>query len=120
MSKQRQLLQDEITTLNDELVINKKLEAELLAEGGATQSTLDKLIKEQNERQKSLIELNDKLAAAKVDLDKAKDAAAQLNLLKKVTDAMKLRDQLKTNQDNIQADIDAVSAQLAALKLTPQ
>ena len=32
---------------------------------------------------------------------------------------MKLRDQLKTSQDNLQSDIDAVSAQLAALKLTP-
>jgi hypothetical protein len=36
MSKQRQLLQDEIAALNDELDINKKLEDELLAEGGAT------------------------------------------------------------------------------------
>ncbi len=64
----------------------------MLAEGGATQSTLDKLIKEQNERQKSLIDLNNKLTAAKEELDKAKDAVANLNLLKQVTDAMKLRD----------------------------
>jgi hypothetical protein len=40
-------------------------------------------------------------------------------MLKKVTDAMKLRDELKTNQDKLQGDIDDISAKLAAMKLTP-